>query len=122
MTLLKTWAAILATGTLGWATTVDAQVPLSTACQTGYGVCAAPVAPIGVPCTCFGGQRGHDPGRMIYIPQQHQQQMGGAPQLSNACATNFGVCPMPFQAPVGVNCVCNGPRGADPGRVVGGGR
>src|SRR5687768_8272832 len=45
----------------------QAQVPLSTACQTAFGICPAAVAPVGAPCSCF-GPRGADPGRMIYTP------------------------------------------------------
>ena len=88
--------------------------PLSDACQTAFGVCRAPVAPVGAPCTCF-GPRGPDPGRMLFIPSSPSQQQQ---TFSTACATPFGVC-QTSPAPIGAPCRCFGPRGPDPGRVIG---
>lgn len=109
--------AIFALGTVLYAASVGAQVPLSNACQTNFGVCPAPVAPVGAPCTCFGDQRGHDPGRMIYVTPSGRPGPGFQSPVSNFCATPFGVCQMPFQAPVNTPCTCVGPRGPDPGRI-----
>lgn len=115
--------AVFAWSAMFCATGIEAQqVPLSQACQTPFGVCPAPVAPVGALCTCF-GPRGPDAGRMIYAPPPQQ---AGAPNvlplLSNLCRTPFGVCQMPFQAPVSTQCACMGPRGPDPGQVIGGWR
>jgi len=56
---------------LGLVSGSEAQGPaLTSACQTQYGVCLAPVAPVGAPCVCGRG----DPGRMIFAPQQAPQQ------------------------------------------------
>ena len=93
--------------------------PLSSACQTQFGVCLAPKAPVGAPCTCGYG----DPGRMIFAPMQQQQQRpSNFPQqnrLTTACGTPFGVCQMQFPAPVGAPCTCYGPRGPDKGQMIG---
>lgn len=89
--------------------------PLSNACQTAYGVCPAPVAPVGAPCMCIG----RDPGRMIFAPPAlpppgfpHQER------LSTACGTRFGVC-QTAPAPTGAPCTCVGPRGPDAGQMIG---
>ena len=115
MSLRTTLNAIFALGTVLYAANVGAQVPLSNACQTNFGVCSAPVAPVGAPCTCFSSQRGPDPGRMIYTGGPGA---GIQSPMSNFCGTQFGVCQMPFQAPVNTPCTCVGPRGPDPGRVI----
>lgn len=88
--------------------------PLSNSCQTVFGVCAAPVAPVGAPCLCFG----RDPGRMIFVPSKPAQQ--GFPQqgrFSTACGTAFGVC-QTKPASIGAPCTCFGPRGPDAGQVI----
>jgi hypothetical protein len=99
----------------------EAQGPtLSNACRTQFGVCLAPTAPVGAPCFCGTG----DPGRMIFAPSQGSQQFpqqfpqqGG---FTTACATQFGVCQTPSPRPIGAPCTCSGPRGADPGQMIGG--
>ena len=95
----------------------EAQGPtLSTACRTQFGVCLAPVAPVGAPCMCGAG----DPGRMIFAPSQGPQQFPQQGRLTTACATQFGVCQVASPAPVGAPCTCFGPRGADRGQMIGG--
>lgn len=118
MTRLRAWPAILAWGAIGLATSAIAEVPTSSTCQTRYGICRAPVAPVGAPCVCGRG----DPGRMIYAPVQQSSPRIQQVPMSNACRTAYGVCAMPFGAPVGAPCACVGPRGQDPGQVVGTGR
>jgi len=119
MTRLRAWPAILACGAIGLATGAVAQVPTSTTCQTRYGICRAPVAPVGAPCACI-GPRGPDSGRMIYAPAaQRAPQMQQVP-LGNACRTPYGVCSLPFNAPLNAPCTCMGPRGPDQGNVIGG--
>jgi len=118
----KRWLVIIVSTLEFWVLQAHAEVPLSTACQTAFGVCPAPVAPVGTLCRCV-GPRGPDPGRMIYGTKY--PATGSANQrvpVSNACATNFGVCSLPFQAPLGAPCTCTGVRGADVGRAVGGAR
>lgn len=97
----------------------DAQGPaLSNACRTQFGVCLAPVAPVGAPCVCGAG----DPGRMIFAPPSQQVPSNPAQQgrLTTACATQFGVCQTRSPAPMGAPCTCSGSRGPDPGQMVGG--
>jgi hypothetical protein len=99
---------------LGLVSDSEAQAPpLSNACQTAFGVCPAPLAPVGAPCLCVG----KDPGRMIFMPFNSpppvQQQT-----FSTSCATAFGVC-QTSPAPVGGPCTCFGPGGRpDAGRVI----
>lgn len=104
---------------LGLVSGSDAQGPaLTSACQTQYGVCLAPVAPVGAPCSCGRG----DPGRMIFAPQQAPQQTPYQQQgrLTTACGTSFGVCQTSSPGPVGAPCTCWGPRGGDAGQHIGG--
>lgn len=101
---MKPIRAALVVGVLLTAAVAHAQGPLSGACQTQFGICPAPVAPVGAPCMCGPGH----PGRMIY-------QGGPAPvPMGAACATRFGVCPMPYPAPIGTPCGC----GRDPGQII----
>lgn len=105
---------------LGAVSGSEAQAPpLSNACQTRFGICPAPIAPVGAPCVCGMG----DPGRMIFAPMQQQQMR--PPQdfrqqrpLTTACGTPFGVCQTPFAAPAGAPCTCVGPRGPDAGQMI----
>jgi len=80
--------------------------PVSTACQTNYGVCYVqyPVR-IGTFCYC-----GNDPGRIVY-PQE--ETLRRDPLLSEACATRYGVCRVD-RGPIGSVCYC----GPDPGRRI----
>jgi hypothetical protein len=87
--------------------------PLSTACETARGVCLAPRAPVGTPCVCGDGDRG----RMVFLRPAPGTQTGG---LGTACGTPFGVCPAPSPLPIGARCACIGPRGPDPGQIIGG--
>lgn len=91
--------------------------PLSSACQTQFGVCLAPLAPVGAPCTCGPGHAG----RMIFAPPAPPPP-GIAQQgrLTTACGTPFGVCRTQFPAPIGAPCTCMGPRGPDAGQMIGG--
>jgi hypothetical protein len=94
-----------------------AQVPLTNACQTQFGVCLAPVAPVGTPCSCIPAYGPPHPGRMIFTsppggPAQAPMNPAGPP-ISNACGTQFGVCPV-MPAPVGSPCGC----GPHPGQVI----
>ena len=101
---------------LGLVSGSEAQAPsLSNACQTGFGVCPAPMAPVGAPCVCGPGH----PGRMIFAPPS-QLSPGAAQQgrLTTACGTPFGVCQTPFPGPVGSSCTCVGPRGPDAGQMI----
>ena len=72
----------------------DAQVPVSNACATQFGVCYVGYAPVGTYCRCGG-----DPGRIVLQ------------RWSDACGTHRGVCRVP-PGPVGTPCGCYG----DPGR------
>ncbi len=91
-------------------TVVQAQEPVSNACQTYYGTCFVQLsAPLGTPCYC-----GNDPGSIVY-PQQNNFQGGSRnTRLSDACATRYGVCRVRL-APIGSSCFC----GPDPGRIIG---
>lgn len=108
MPSIKSPVALLL-GTLVLAFSAHAQAPLSSACQTQFGICPAPVAPVGAPCACGPGH----PGRMIFMAPQGP---GMAPPglMSMACGTQYGICPTPFAAPVGSPCGC----GSHPGRMI----
>ena len=95
-------------GALVFAAVAHAQVPLSAACQTQFGVCPAPTAPVGAPCVCGPGH----PGRMIFM--SGGGSMAPQPAMSRYCGTQFGACPTPFAAPVGSPCGC----GVYPGRML----
>lgn len=92
-----------------------AQAPLTNACQTQFGVCFTQLAPVGAPCMCGPGGPAHQ-GRMIFTAPPPVQMQAPPPQLpaSIACGTRFGVCQMPFPAPVGTPCSC----GTDPGQII----
>jgi hypothetical protein len=103
-------AMVMAAGALISSLAAQAQVPLSGACQTQFGVCPAPVAPVGAPCICGPGHQG----RMIFM---NPQGVGGPPPsvpMGNMCGTRFGVCLTPSFAPFGSPCGC----GPDPGQIV----
>ena len=80
-------------------------LPRSNACQTkDYGIICyiENAGEIGSECRC-----GRDPGSFVAIPQSHLSS-----QISDKCATIYGVCRV--VGPVGSNCYCD----SDPGRIT----
>jgi hypothetical protein len=125
MPTVKRMGGAVVVAIMGLASAGQAQ-PLSNACQTQYGVCSAPLAPVGAPCVCGPGH----PGRMLFATSEGSAWQGPseAPgwqspsrgRGSTGCATPFGVCQVPYPAPIGSPCTCLGPRGPDRGQIIGG--